>query len=102
MRSVANFHADPSARGASAAVASDGSLFLSDGSEILAIAPRSLAVKNRIRIAGVPTGLAVSPDGKRLFVSTDNRLIALDPSNGMKLAEIGTAGAQSIQFVISP
>jgi DNA-binding beta-propeller fold protein YncE len=101
LRNVANIGGSAATSQTSAAAAPDGRLFLTDASEVLTIAPRSLKVTNRFRIAGNATGLALSADGQRLFVSTDNRLIALDATTGSKLGELPAAGATGIRFTVS-
>jgi hypothetical protein len=98
---VADIGADPHSGNATAAtqVGPNGALFVSSSSELLVLEPRSLAVQRRLSMPAPPTGLGVSLDGQRLFVSTADRLLAIDPVTGSELGRIATAGAQRIEHV---
>lgn len=84
-------------RGAAAiAVRPDGrGLFLGGGSEILAL-DAALKVQQRWAIADAATGLGLSADGARLYLSQDGRLSVLDASSG---TEFGTVAAPDVQTV---
>jgi hypothetical protein len=101
VRTVADVGADPLAGSAPAAtqVGPNGSLFLSSASELLVLEPRTLAVQRRLALQATPTGLGVSLDGQRLFVSTADRLLAIDPLTGSELGGFATAGTQRIEHV---
>ncbi len=98
---VADIGADPRLGYTTAAtqVGPNGALFVSSSSELLVLEPRSLAVQRRLSMPRPPTGLGVSLDGQRLFVSTADRLLAIDPVTGSELGRIATAGAQRIEHV---
>jgi hypothetical protein len=102
VRSVADVGSDRRAGGAWAAatqVGPNGSVFLSRTSELVVLEPRTLAVQRRLPMPATPTGLGVSLDGRRLFVSTADRLLAIDPLTGSELASFATPGAQRIEHV---
>jgi DNA-binding beta-propeller fold protein YncE len=82
-----------------AAVGADGSLFLSGTSEILVLDGRHLTRKRQLSVPGTPTGLALSKDGQRVFVSLPDRLLALDAATGSEVGELPIAGVQDIAHV---
>jgi DNA-binding beta-propeller fold protein YncE len=84
---------------ASATVAPDGRLLLSEAADVLILAPRTLNVLERIPLNVTPTGLGISRDGQRLFVGTTDRLLVMDLQTGAGLGDMWTAGLQRIEFV---
>jgi len=101
IRTVADVGADAAANTFSAAtgVGLSGSLFLTSASELLVVDAGTLKVQRRLPLPATPTGLGVSPDGRRLFISTADRVLAIDPVSGVELAGLEAAGAQRIEHV---
>ena len=101
IRSVADVGADTLAASFSAVtrVGLSGALFLTSASELVVVDPGTLKVQRRLPLPATPTGLGVSPDGRRLFVSTADRLLAIDPMTGSELAGVEAVGAQRIEHV---
>lgn len=94
VRVVADVGADPRAGSVRSAtqVGPNGSLFVSSSSELLVLEPKTLGVQRRLSLPETPTGLGVSLDGQRLFVSTADRLLAIDPQTGSELGSFAGAG----------
>jgi YVTN family beta-propeller protein len=84
---------------AAAQVGPDGALFVSSASDILVLDPRSLAVLRRLPLPGIPTGLGLSADGQRLFLSTADTVFAVDPQKGFQLGSIAAPGSERIEHV---
>jgi YVTN family beta-propeller protein len=101
VRAMVDVGADPRADEAPAAaqVGQFGTLFLSSASGLVVLEPKTLAVLRRMPVPGTPTGLGVSVDGQRLFISTADHLFALDQQNGWQLGAIATPGAERIEHV---
>ena len=80
VRAMVDVGADPRAdeTPAAAQVGQLGTLFLSSASGLLVLEPRTLAVLRRLPVPGRPTGLGVSVDGQRIFLSTADQLFALE------------------------
>ncbi|MBA3431794.1 MAG: hypothetical protein H0U16_09990 [Actinobacteria bacterium] len=81
---------------ASAQVAPDGTLYLAGGSQVLAIDGESLKVLHRWNTAKPVSGLAVSSDGRRLYVSFPNKLAVLDATTGERMRTFAAPGVQGI------
>jgi hypothetical protein len=101
LRGVGYIDANLSPSSAAATVGPDYSLFLSDTSDVLVLDPKTFAVQRRLPVRGTPTGMALSPDGQRLFVTTHQRLIALDVQSGFELGEISADSSTGVQHVSS-
>jgi YVTN family beta-propeller protein len=101
VRAMVDVGADPRADAAPAAaqVGQFGTLFLSGASGLVVLEPKTLAVLRRMPVPGTPTGLGVSVDGQRLFLSTADHLFALDQQNGWQLGAIATPAAERIEHV---
>jgi DNA-binding beta-propeller fold protein YncE len=101
IRATANAGGEPMLGGglAAAQVGSDGSLFLSGGAQILVLHPKTLAVVRRLPVAGATGGLGLSTDGQRLFASTAESVLALDPQTGTELARFAAPGTERIEHV---
>jgi DNA-binding beta-propeller fold protein YncE len=101
VRAVADVPADPDVSGSTAVVGvgGDGSLFLSDGSELLVVEPKTLQVGRHLALPGIPTGLGMSVDGQRLFVSTEDRILAMDPVTGYEVGQISATGSPHIAHI---
>ena len=101
VRSTANVGADPNpASGLAAAqVGPDGSLFISGGSEILVVEPKTLSVVRHVPAPGATSGLGVSADGQRLFVTTVDSVVAIDTFTGAKLGRFAAPGSERIEYV---
>jgi DNA-binding beta-propeller fold protein YncE len=103
VRATSNLGAPPDVASASgptaAAVGRDGSLFLSGKSEILVVDGRRLTRMRQLVVPGTPTGLGLSKDGQRVFVSLPDRLLALDAVTGSEVGELQISGVQDIAHV---
>jgi DNA-binding beta-propeller fold protein YncE len=101
IRAMVDVGADPRAdkTPAAAQVGQVGALFLSSASGLLVLEPKTLAVLRRLPVPGMPTGLGVSVDGQRLFLSTADQLFGLDQLNGWQLGAIATPGSERIEHV---
>jgi YVTN family beta-propeller protein len=101
VRAMVDVGADSRANEAPAAaqVGQFGTLFLSSASGLVVLEPKTLAVLRRLPVPGTPTGLGVSVDGQRLFLSTADQLFALDQLNGWQLGALATPGSERIEHV---
>jgi len=106
VRATADVGADPnpgSGLVSTSQVGPDGSLFLSGSSEIRVIEPNDLGVSRRLPVADATGGLGMSADGRRLFVTTRDSVLAIDPLTGTQLGRIRAPGqSQRIEHVGTP
>jgi hypothetical protein len=95
-------HVDLGSAGAGTAVAAtgaDGAVYVGWNGSVVAIDPGALTVRSRWQFDGRVTGLALDPEGRRLYVALGDRVVALDPGTGNQVASIPTPGARGISFV---
>ncbi|HEY3063530.1 MAG TPA: hypothetical protein VGL99_31545 [Chloroflexota bacterium] len=87
---------------ASAHYSPDGStLYVAGGSELLALDGASLAVRSRWPVAASMNGLAVSPDGQRLYLGLEGRVSVLDATTGRELRSIAVPELRALKSVAS-
>lgn len=77
----------------------DDTLYVGWGNSVTAIDTASMKVREQLSLDETVTGLGVDGDGSRLYVALGDRIVALDPSTGAKLASIVSPGVQTIGSV---
>lgn len=78
------------------AAANDDRLFVGGGSEVVVLDSFSLEVVDRWAIGAEVTGLAVSEDGRRLYVSTSDEITTLLASDGEVESRVAVPGARGV------
>jgi hypothetical protein len=83
---------------AAAQFSPDGrTLYVAAGSEVSSFDPRTLARQHRFELASSVTGLRVGPHAQRLYVSLDERVLALDAATGRELTSIAVPGLRTLR-----
>jgi hypothetical protein len=92
---------DPlAARGAAgAAIGPNGHLYLSSRGEVAVVEPMDMKVVQRWPVAGVTGGLALSPDGQRLYLGLDRQLAILNTTTGQLIKTIAVPELLGIERV---
>jgi hypothetical protein len=92
---------DPAAaEGAAASVVGpDGTLYLGGPSGVAMLDGHSLAVKSRISTKGATAGLALSPDGRRLYVGQPQAVLVLDAADGRSLGSVRAPAFDLVRHV---
>jgi hypothetical protein len=99
--SAIGLHAEERAGVPALAATPSGALYLATGSGLARLDPASAAVARRWRLAAGPEGLAVSPDGRRLYASVSGGVAVLDAESGEQVAEIGQSVGVVRQAVLA-
>jgi hypothetical protein len=82
---------------ASAAVSTDGGrLFVGTGTSLHVVSTASLSVATQWTVRSPVRGLAVSPDGARLWVGQTDGAVALDAASGREVATLSIPGLTTI------
>jgi hypothetical protein len=81
------------------AALAEGQLFVGSGTGLRVLRADSLHVVSGWTVPSAIRGLALSPDGARLWVGQDDRLIALDPATGAQLASVAVPGLTALTAV---
>jgi DNA-binding beta-propeller fold protein YncE len=69
---------------------------------VLALDSVALAVERRWLVGEAVRGLAVSPDGGRLYVGQPGRVLRLDSASGRELGRLTAPGLVSLRHVAQP
>ncbi len=82
-----------------ARVGPDGTLYVGEGSQVVALDGSTLAVQQRWPVGGTVTGLGLGTDGGRLYVALADRVEELDLPTGDLMGAIPSPGVQGIRYV---
>jgi len=93
-----SFTPDVSASPAAAAIR-NGFLYVGAGETIHLIDISSLAARASWRVPAPVRGVAISPDGKRLWVGQPDAAIALDAANGLVQTRLSVPGLTTLRHV---
>lgn len=77
----------------------NGLLYVAGNSEVVAVDADSLDVVDRWTMPSSVSGVAISPDGERLYVALDDEIVTLDAANGEQLGSLPASGVTSIEHV---
>ena len=90
----------PSHAQAKAAVSSDGlTLFVANGSQLVAIDTTSLRPRLRWTAAGPVRGLGTSADGLHLYAAMQDEVAVMDPSTGREMGMLPAPTTNEIRYV---
>jgi YVTN family beta-propeller protein len=82
---------------AAAHVAPDGKLlYLAGGPSVLAIDSFALSITQTWPVGAATRGLAVSPDGSRLYIGQEGRVLQLDAASGREVRRLTATGLTSL------
>jgi DNA-binding beta-propeller fold protein YncE len=82
------------------AVASDDSLYVAGGAEVVVLDAATFEVRSRWPLPAEIAGLALGADGSRLYVSTGDTISAVDATTGEELDETPVPGALGLAHVL--
>lgn len=82
-----------------AEVGLNGLFYVAGNSDVVAVDAGSLRVVDRWTMPSSVSGLAVAPDGHRLYVAVDEEVLTLDASSGERLGSIPGSGVADIEHV---
>ena len=87
----------------SAQVSPDGqTLYVAGGSELQAIDPKSLVVRQRWPAAAEMNGLAISADGQRLYLGLSGRVAVLEAATAREVASVAVPELRAVEAVQRP
>lgn len=92
---------DPAAGSALATsvVGPDGTLYVGGPTGVVVLDGHSLSVKSRISTKGATAGLALSPDGRRLYVGQPEAVLVLDAADGRSLGSVRAPAFDLVRHV---
>jgi hypothetical protein len=87
--------------GPAAAAVRTGNLYVGAGDAIRVIDVDSLATRATWRVPAPVRGVAITGDGRRLWVGLPDAAVALDAATGLVLAQLPVPGLTSLRHVIT-
>ncbi len=84
---------------ASVAIAADGAIYLGSRGQLLMVDPVELGVQREWPVVGIVAGLALSPDGQRLYVGLDGRVAVLRTATGEQLGTMKVPELRTVERV---
>ncbi|MBI3974653.1 MAG: hypothetical protein HY332_25540 [Chloroflexi bacterium] len=85
---------------ASAQPGPEGRLYLAAGPEVIALGPSRFEAEQRWPIDGVARGIAVSRDGRRVYVGAGERVLVFDAHTGNQAGAFAVPGLDAVQHLV--